>query len=71
MNFVVYDARPKLNAMANKLKGAENLFSQRKSNPGEGKTKEEKTILPGRRLSNKNDVVSDNPLLSRYFGNLL
>ena len=55
----------------NKLKGAENLFSQRKNNPGEGKSKEEKTILPGRRLSNKNDVVLDNPLLSRYFGNLM
>ena len=54
-----------------KVKGADNLFSQRKSNAAEGRTRDEKTVLPGRILTSKNDVVLDNPLLVKYFGNLM
>ena len=54
----------------NNLKGAENLFSQRKTNVPE-KSKDEKLLLPGKNIINKNDIILDNPLLIKYFGNLM
>ena len=54
-----------------KLKGSENLFSLRKTNNPETKSKDDKKLLPGKLLLTKNDVVLDNPLLIRYFGNLM
>ena len=54
-----------------KLKGAENLFSQRKSSSSNLKNKDEKAISPGKTLLNKNDVILDNPILIKYFANLM
>ena len=54
-----------------KLKGAENLFSQRKSSSSNLKNKDEKAIAPGKILFNKNDVILDNPILIKYFANLM
>ena len=57
-----------------KTKGVDNLFSQRKSSGPGGGTKageDTTTILPIKVLHNKNDVILDNPLLVRYFGNLM
>ena len=54
----------------NKLKGADNLFSQRKTNVPE-KIKDEKILLPGKNILSKNDIILDNPLLIKYFGNLM
>ena len=54
-----------------KLKGADNLFSQRKSSTSDLKNNDEKAIAPGKVLLNKNEVILDNPLLIRYFSNLM
>ena len=56
-----------------KTKGVDNLFSQRKSSgPGGNKNVEETTtLIPNRVLHNKTDIILDNPLLIRYFGNLM
>ena len=54
-----------------KLKGAENLFSQRKSSSSNLKNNDGKAILPGKTLHNKNDVILDNPILIKYFANLM
>ena len=54
-----------------KLKGAENLFSQRKSSSSNLKNNDGKAILPGKTLLNKNDVILDNPILIKYFANLM
>ena len=50
---------------------ADTLFSQRKNSNVDKKKNDEKTILPEKILNSKNDVVLDNPLLIRYFGNLI
>ena len=56
-----------------KTKGVDNLFSQRKSSgPGGNKNVEETTtLIPNKVLHNKTDIILDNPLLIRYFGNLM
>ena len=50
---------------------SDSLFSQRKNSNVEKKKNDEKAILPEKIINNKNDVVLDNPLLIRYFGNLI
>ena len=55
-----------------KLKGADNLFSQRKNSNIEKKNNEENSaVMPGKIINNKNEVVLDNPLLIKYFANLV
>ena len=54
-----------------KLKGSENLFSQRKSSSSNLKNNDGKAIFPGKTLLNKNDVILDNPILIKYFANLM
>ena len=56
-----------------KLKGADNLFSQRKSASLSSKNSEEKIIAPDKDkiINNKNEVILDNPLLVKYFANLM
>jgi len=54
-----------------KIKGVDNLFSQRKASNGGNKTGEETTALPIKALLSKNDVILDNPILIRYFGHLM
>ena len=56
-----------------KLKGADNLFSQRKSASLNSKSSEENfSILEKDKvINNKNDVILDNPLLVKYFANLM
>ena len=52
-----------------KVKGIDNLFSQRKSdlNKGEGNN----TVLPEKQIKNKNDISLDNHIISKYFTHLL
>ena len=55
-----------------KLKGVDNLFSQRKSSSTTDlKHVTEKSVAPGKVLLNKNEVILDNPILIRYFANLM
>jgi hypothetical protein len=54
-----------------KVKGVDNLFSQRKSSKEGNKTAEETTVLPIKALLSKTDVILDNPILIRYFGHLM
>ena len=56
-----------------KLKGADNLFSQRKSASLSNKNSEENIIAPDKDkiINSKNDVILDNPLLVKYFANLM
>ena len=55
-----------------KLKGADNLFSQRKTSTN-SKNNEENFLSPGKDkdFRSKNDVILDNPLLVKYFANLM
>ena len=56
-----------------KLKGADNLFSQRKSASLNSKSSEEdfSILEKDKVINNKNDVILDNPLLVKYFANLM
>ena len=54
-----------------KLKGTDNLFSQRKTNSQSNRNNEENAVKIIKPLNNKNDVVLDNPLLVKYFSNLM
>ena len=58
----------------NKLKGAENLFSQRKITTLNSKnTEDSKTtsLVPDKIINNKDDIILDHPLLVKYFANLM
>ena len=52
-----------------KVKGAENLFSQRKADTTRGE--ENNVIIPERNIKNKNDIVLDNQVLNKYFSHVL
>ena len=58
----------------NKLKGVDNLFSQRKTTTLNSKnTEDNKTtsVVPDKIINSKDDVILDHPLLITYFGNLM
>ena len=52
-----------------KIKGADNLFSQRKADP----THDVDNILlaPNHQIKNKNDIVLDNQVINKYFAHVL
>ena len=52
-----------------KVKGADNLFSQRKSDTIRGE--DSNLINPERQIKNKNDIVLDNQVLNKYFAHIL
>ena len=52
-----------------KVKGADNLFSQRKLDTM--RQGDENYLNPGRLIKNKNDVILDNPILQRNFAHVL
>ena len=52
-----------------KVKGADNLFSQRKSDTIRGE--DNNLIMPDRKINNKNDIVLDNQVLNKYFAHIL
>jgi len=52
-----------------KVKGADNLFSQRKTD--QNREDDENYILPDRRIKTKNDIILDNQVLNKYFAHLL
>ena len=52
-----------------KVKGADNLFSQRKSDTIRGE--DNNLINPERQIKNKNDIVLDNQVLNKYFAHIL
>ena len=52
-----------------KIKGADNLFSQRK--PDLNKGEENNSIYPDKQIKNKNDITLDNQIISKYFTHIL
>ena len=52
-----------------KVKGADNLFSQRKYDTIRGE--DSNLINPERQIKNKNDIVLDNQVLNKYFAHIL
>ena len=52
-----------------KVKGAENLFSQRKADTIRGD--DNNMILPEKQIKNKNDITLDNQVLNKYFAHVL
>ena len=52
-----------------KLKGGDNLFSQRKIKSN--KIMENNFLVPKKAIKNENDITLDNPLINRYFSNLI
>ena len=52
-----------------KVKGADNLFSQRK--PDLNKGEENTTIFPEKPIKTKNDISLDNQILNKYFTHIL
>ena len=52
-----------------KIKGADNLFSQRK--PDQNKGEENTSIFPEKPIKNKNDISLDNQIINKYFTHLL
>ena len=52
-----------------KVKGADNLFSQRKNDNMRGD--DDNYLLPGRQIKNKNDIVLDNQVINKYFSHVL
>jgi len=53
-----------------KVKGAENLFSQRKADIGRGDDNNN-LLIPDKQIKNKNDIVLDNQVLNKYFAHVL
>ena len=51
------------------MKGAENLFSQRKTDPF--KDEGDNTLNPEKKIKNKNDIILDNQVLNKYFSHIL
>ena len=51
-----------------KVKGVDNLFSQRKSDTIRGE--DSNLINPERQIKNKNDIVLDNQVLNKYFAHI-
>ena len=49
-----------------KVKGVDNLFSQRKTESNKVEDNNE-LIYPEKQIKNKNDIILDNPLLNKYF----
>ena len=52
-----------------KVKGADNLFSQRKTDAN--KDDDDNYLSPGKQIKNKNDVILDNQVLNKYFAHVL
>ena len=52
-----------------KVKGADNLFSQRKTDAN--KDDDDNYLSPGKQIKNKNDIVLDNQVLNKYFAHVL
>ena len=52
-----------------KVKGADNLFSQRKTDAN--KDDDDNYLSPGKQIKNKNDIVLDNQILNKYFAHVL
>ena len=52
-----------------KVKGIDNLFSQRKSDLNKGE--ENNSVFPEKQIKNKNDISLDNHIISKYFTHLL
>ena len=52
-----------------KVKGAENLFSQRKADTI--RRDDNNMILPEKQIKNKNDITLDNQVLNKYFAHVL
>ena len=52
-----------------KVKGADNLFSQRKSDNMKGD--DDNSLLPGKQIKNKNDIILDNQVINKYFAHIL
>ena len=53
-----------------KVKGAENLFSQRKADTIRGDDNNN-SLIPDKQIKNKNDIVLDNQVLNKYFAHVL
>ena len=52
-----------------KVKGADNLFSQRKADPSHDQ--DNALLTPGHQIKNKNDIVLDNQVINKYFAHVL
>ena len=52
-----------------KVKGADNLFSQRKADTQRGD--DDNALQPNKQIKNKNDIVLDNQVLNKYFAHIL
>ena len=52
-----------------KVKGADNLFSQRKADSIRGE--DNNLIMPEKQIKNKNDITLDNQVLNKYFTHVL
>ena len=52
-----------------KVKGADNLFSQRKTESN--KDGNDNYLMPEKQIKNKNDIVLDNQVLNKYFSHVL
>ena len=52
-----------------KVKGADNLFSQRKTDSN--KDGNDNYLVPEKQIKNKNDIVLDNQVLNKYFSHVL
>ena len=52
-----------------KVKGADNLFSQRKADTVRGD--DNNILVPEKQIKNKNDIVLDNQVLNKYFAHIL
>ena len=52
-----------------KVKGADNLFSQRKADANKGD--DNNILAPEKQIKSKNDIVLDNQVLNKYFAHIL
>lgn len=58
-------------AFESKVKGAENLFSQRKITSSHVLKVDGDNVLPGKPITNKKDIILDNPVLIKYFSHVM